>query len=101
MSGFCFKSLQSRPRGDKSQKQELSIKYVGQNCVQYVNSESMEIAYTEMNWPDVAQDYVEGIYIILQQQEPENPVLSTGQDRSVRELSKDAFRVVGAQLESS
>lgn len=48
-----------------------------------------------------AQDYVEGIHMMLQQQEPEDFVLSSGQDRSVREFVEEAFGVVGVKIQSS
>lgn len=46
-----------------------------------------------------AKDYIEGMYLMLQQDEPEDFVLATGQTHSVREFSECAFRNAGIQLE--
>ena len=45
-----------------------------------------------------AKDYVEGMWIILQQDKPEDYVLATGQGRSVRQLCEIAFRLAGIDL---
>jgi GDPmannose 4,6-dehydratase len=46
-----------------------------------------------------ARDYVEGMWRILQQGEPDDYVLATGQAHSVRELIECAFSVVGRRLD--
>jgi len=45
-----------------------------------------------------ARDYVEGMWKILQQPEPDDYVLATGETRSVREFCEHAFREVGIEL---
>ena len=40
---------------------------------------------------DHARDYVEGMWLILQQPEPDDYVFATGEDHSVRELVEKAF----------
>ena len=45
-----------------------------------------------------ARDYVEGMWLILQQPEPEDFVLATGETRSVREFCEYAFREIGIEL---
>jgi GDPmannose 4,6-dehydratase len=46
-----------------------------------------------------AKDYIEGMYLMLQQNNPEDFVLATGQTHSVRELCECAFGHAGIQLE--
>lgn len=46
-----------------------------------------------------AADYVEGMWLILQQDKPDDYVLATGQGRSVRELCELAFNTAGISLE--
>lgn len=46
-----------------------------------------------------AKDYVEGMWRILQQPEPEDYVLATGVTTPVREFVRMAFRQVGVELE--
>ncbi len=46
-----------------------------------------------------ARDYVEGMWRILQQDEPDDYVLATGENHSVREFIELAFACIGRQLE--
>ena len=45
-----------------------------------------------------ARDYVEGMWLILQQPEPDDYVLATGESHSVREFVELAFRCVDRQV---
>ncbi len=45
-----------------------------------------------------AQDYIEAMWLMLQQEEPEDFVIGTGQTRSVREFVEKAFNEVGIQI---
>jgi GDPmannose 4,6-dehydratase len=45
-----------------------------------------------------ARDYVEGMWRILQQPEPDDYVLATGQTHSVREFVERAFDIVGRRI---
>ena len=45
-----------------------------------------------------ARDYVEGMWMILQQPEPDDYVLATGETHSVREFVEKAFAVVGRKI---
>jgi GDPmannose 4,6-dehydratase len=45
-----------------------------------------------------ARDYVEGMWMILQQSEPDDFVLATGETRTVREFCERAFREVDIDL---
>ena len=46
-----------------------------------------------------AQDFVEAQWLILQQERPDDYVIATGEQHSVRELTELAFRQVGVELE--
>ena len=46
-----------------------------------------------------AKDYIECMWLILQQQEPDDYVIATGEYHSVREFATLAFRHVGIELE--
>jgi GDPmannose 4,6-dehydratase len=45
-----------------------------------------------------ARDYVEGMWMMLQQPEPDDYVLATGEKHTVRELVERAFAVVGRRI---
>ena len=45
-----------------------------------------------------ARDYVEGMWLVLQQPEPDDYVLATGEDHSVREFVEKAFAHVGRKI---
>jgi GDPmannose 4,6-dehydratase len=46
-----------------------------------------------------ARDYVEGMWLMLQQPEPDDYVLATGESHSVREFVESAFAHVGRHIE--
>jgi len=46
-----------------------------------------------------AKDFVESMYLMLQQSEPDDYVIATGEQHSVREFCELAFREVGIDLE--
>ncbi len=46
-----------------------------------------------------ARDYSEGMWMILQQEEPDDYVLATGERHSVREFAEKAFAHVGRRIE--
>jgi GDPmannose 4,6-dehydratase len=46
-----------------------------------------------------ARDYVEGMWLMLQQPEPDDYVLATGEEHSVREFVEKAFACVGRDIE--
>ena len=50
------------------------------------------------DWGD-ARDYVEGMWLILQQSEPDDYVLATGEQHTVREFTERAFAEIGRTLE--
>jgi GDPmannose 4,6-dehydratase len=46
-----------------------------------------------------ARDYVEGMWLIVQQDEPDDYVLATGESHSVREFVEKAFACIGRTIE--
>jgi GDPmannose 4,6-dehydratase len=46
-----------------------------------------------------ARDYVEGIYQMMQHDKPDNYLLATGEEHSVREFVELAFREIGIEIE--
>jgi GDPmannose 4,6-dehydratase len=46
-----------------------------------------------------AKDYVEGMWRMLQQEEPDDYVLATGESHTVREFTECAFSIVGRNIE--
>jgi GDPmannose 4,6-dehydratase len=46
-----------------------------------------------------ARDFVEGMWLILQQDEPDDYVLATGESHSVREFVEEAFAQTGCRIE--
>ena len=46
-----------------------------------------------------ARDYVEGMWLMLQQPEPDDYVLATGEEHSVREFVEKAFGFIGKKIE--
>lgn len=46
-----------------------------------------------------ARDYVEGMWLMLQQDSPEDFVLATGETHPVREFVEKSFGVLGIDLE--
>lgn len=46
-----------------------------------------------------AKDYVEAMWMMLQQPGPEDFVIATGETHSVREFVEEAFRVIGREIE--
>lgn len=46
-----------------------------------------------------ARDYMEGVYLMLQQPEGGDYILATGQASSVRQFVEAAFKVIGTKIE--
>lgn len=46
-----------------------------------------------------AKDYVKGMWLILQQKEPDDYVLATGKTTEVREFAKKSFKELGVEIE--
>jgi len=63
-----------------------------QNCVYLGNLDA------QRDWGH-ARDYAEGMWMIMQQQEPDDYVLATGEKHSVREFAEKAFAHIGRRIE--
>jgi GDPmannose 4,6-dehydratase len=48
-----------------------------------------------------APDYVEAMWLMLQQDKPEDYVIATGETHTVREFIEEAFRIIGTNIEWS
>jgi GDPmannose 4,6-dehydratase len=46
-----------------------------------------------------ARDYVYGMWLMLQREDPEDYVLATGETHSVRSFVEKAFKVIGVNIE--
>lgn len=46
-----------------------------------------------------SKEYCEGMYLMLQADEPDDYVLATGETHSVREFVEEAFKIVGIEIE--
>ncbi|KAH6891731.1 GDP-mannose 4,6-dehydratase [Coprinopsis sp. MPI-PUGE-AT-0042] len=67
------------------------IKLGKQNCLYLGNLDALR------DWGH-ARDYIEGMWLILQQQNPEDFVLATGETHSVREFVEKSFAIVGISV---
>ena len=70
------------------------IKAGVQKCVYLGNIDS------KRDW-GYAKEYVEGMWMILQQEKPDDYIIGTGETHSVREFIEEAFRVAGIEIESN
>ena len=55
---------------------------------------------TKRDW-GYAKEYVEAMWLMLQQDEPDDYIISTGEIHSVREFLEEAFKVVGIEIETN
>ncbi|MCK4553274.1 GDP-mannose 4,6-dehydratase [Candidatus Pacearchaeota archaeon] len=72
----------------------VKIKYNLQDCLYLGNLEA------KRDWGH-AKDYVEAMWLMLQQNEPDDFVISTGETHSVREFLEESFKVIGIDAESN
>lgn len=63
-----------------------------QECLELGNLDS------KRDWGH-AKDYVEAMWMMLQQENPEDFVIATGETRSVREFVEASFRYIGKEIE--
>lgn len=54
----------------------------------------------ERDW-GFAGDYVEAMWLMLQQNEPDDYVIATGEAHSVREFLEESFKIAGIEIESN
>lgn len=70
------------------------IKEGVQDCIYLGNLEA------KRDWGH-AKDYVEAMWMILQQNIPDDYVIATGETHSVREFLEEAFKIIGIEAESN
>lgn len=92
VSGICF-NHESPRRGIEFVTRKISnavarIKLGKQEKLELGNLES------KRDW-GYAPDYVEAMWLMLQQKKPQDFIIATGKTHSVREFVEEAFRVVG------
>ena len=95
-NGILF-NHESPIRGDsfvtrKVTKAAARISQGVQDCVYLGNLDA------KRDW-GYAKDYVDGMWMMLQQDEPADYVLATGVNTSVRQMVEMAFRVVGIEIQ--
>src|SRR3974377_258515 len=69
-----------------------AIEHGMQDCLYLGNLDA------ERDWGH-ARDYVEGMWMIMQQRQPDDFVLATGEKHSVREFAEKAFSHIGRRIE--
>ncbi len=72
----------------------VRIKEGVQNCLYLGNLDA------KRDWGH-AKDYVEAMWLMMQQDEPDDYVISTGEGHSVREFLELAFKEVGIEIQSN
>lgn len=92
VSGICF-NHESPRRGTEFVTRKISravarIKLKKQKKISLGNLES------KRDW-GLAADYVEAMWLMLQQKEPEDFVIGTGETHSIKEFCQKAFEVIG------
>jgi len=96
VNGILF-NHESPRRGETFVTRKISravarIRYGFQNCLYLGNLEARR------DW-GYAPDYVEAMWQMLQQDQPDDFVVATGESHSVREFCEEAFREAGIALE--
>ena len=68
-------------------------------CLLYTSQEKLSLGNmnAKRDW-GFAGDYVEGMWLMLQQEKPGDYVLSTNETHTVREFVEEAFREVGIEV---
>ena len=72
----------------------VKIKYGLQDCLYLGNLESRR------DWGH-AKDYVKAMWLMLQQEEPDDYIIATGETHSVRDFLEEALRILGIDAESN
>ena len=95
-SGILF-NHESERRGKEFVTRKITnavanIKFGKQSVIELGNMDA------KRDWGH-AQDYVNAMWLMLQQEQPDDYVIATGQTRTVREFADTAFRTAGIELE--
>lgn len=96
VSGILF-NHESERRGENFVTRKITravgkIAYGLQDHLELGNMDSLR------DW-GYAKDYVECMWLILQQEKPEDFVIATGEQHTVRDFTERAFRVAGMEIE--
>lgn len=72
-------------------------------AVAHINRDEQEILYlgnldAKRDW-GYAKDYVEAMWLMMQQEKPDDYVIATGETHSVREFVELAFKEIGIEIE--
>jgi len=96
MSNGILFNHESEMRGEEFVTRKIAI---GVARIAQGNSEPLLLGNLEAkrDW-GYAGDYVEGMWRMLQQEKPDDIVLATGENHSIREFAEEAFRVVNIPL---
>ncbi len=78
----------------KITKAVVRIKEDVQDCLYLGNLDS------KRDWGH-SKDYVEVMWLMLQQEKPDDYVIATGETHSVREFLEEAFKIAGIEIESN
>jgi len=73
--------------------------WLGKSPANRLNSPTLKVGNMDAkrDWGD-ARDYVKGMWLMLQQDQPDDYVLATGKTHSVREMIEICYRYVGVDL---
>jgi GDPmannose 4,6-dehydratase len=99
VNGILF-NHESPKRGDDFVTQKvakyISRRFIWRGSDEHIPNEKLRLGNLDAkrDWGH-AEDYVEGMWLMLQQDKPEDYVLATGQSRSVKELLDTAFNHIG------
>lgn len=95
VNGILF-NHESERRGENFVTRKITlavarIAYGLQECVELGNLDSLR------DW-GYAKDYVECMWLMLQQEKPDDFVIATGEQHTVRDFTEKAFNVIGVNL---
>lgn len=95
-NGILF-NHESPRRGENfvTRKITRSVAKISLNQIEYFELGNLD---SRRDWGH-AKDYVEAMWLMLQQKEPQDFVVATGETHSVREFVEAAFAVIGRKIE--
>ena len=95
-AGILF-NHESERRGEEfvTRKITMAVAKISLGMQDYVELGNLD---SKRDWGH-AKDYVRAMWLMLQQEKPDDYVIATGETRTVREFAVAAFRAVGMELE--
>lgn len=95
-NGILF-NHESEVRGEEfvTQKIAISVANIVNDKEEFIELGNLD---AKRDW-GYAKDYVEGMWLMLQQDKPDDFVLATGQSHSIREFVEKAFGIVNITIE--